>query len=106
MADLGTRAESLVEGAQAGKAHSTPNMAVNRGRIIIKSKTHVKMTEKISLYNTVTSSQRDYLLALRNTKMLCSSLRENICYFSRQGLHLVRTVKQCIETTYLANRFW
>jgi hypothetical protein len=36
---------------------ATPNMAVNRGggRIIIKRKIQVKMTEKISLYNAATS---------------------------------------------------
>ena len=44
------------------------------------------MAEKISLYNTATNSQRDYLLALRNKKVLCPACEKTSAIFSRQGL--------------------
>ena len=64
MACLGTRAEPLGEGAQAGKGEgltplydAIPTIAATRGgMIIIKRKIQVKMAEKISLYNTASSS--------------------------------------------------
>jgi hypothetical protein len=46
------------------------------------------MAEKISLYNTATSSQRDDLLALRNKKVLCPVCEKTSVIFSKQGLHL------------------
>jgi hypothetical protein len=59
-------------------------MAVNR-RIIIKRKIQVKMAQKISLYNTATSSQRDliYLLTQRNKKVLCPVCKKTSVIYSR-----------------------
>ena len=44
------------------------------------------MAEKISL--TTTSTQRNYLLALKNNKVLCLVCGKTSAFFSRQGLDL------------------
>jgi hypothetical protein len=62
------------------------------------------MTEKISLYNAATSWQRDCLLALRNKKVLCPVCEKTSAIFLDKVS--IYTIKQCMETTYLANRFW
>ena len=64
------------------------------------------MAEEISLYNIATSSQRDYLLALRNKKVLCPVCEKTSAIFSRQGLHLHYKTVHGNNVFTVANRFW
>ena len=46
------------------------------------------MAEKISPYNTATSWQRDYSLALRDKKVFCPVCEKTSAILSRQDPHL------------------
>ena len=99
-------AEALVaydcRGAAKPLHDATPNMAVNLGgggggRIIIKRKIPSQNRWGNIFYNTATSSQRDYLLAPRNKKVLCPVCEKTSVIYSIQGLHLrLVTIKQCM----------
>ena len=49
-------------------------------------------------------ADRDYLLALRNKKVLCPVCEKTSAVFLDKIS--IYTIKQCMETMYLANRFW
>ena len=77
---------------------TTPNMAVNQN-----SSQNAWLRKY--LYITAISSQRDYLLVLRNKKVLCPVCGKTSAIFSIQGLQL-HYYNQCMKTTYSANRYW
>ena len=73
---------AMSEGAERreASARSTPNMAVNQN-----SSQNAWLRKY--LYITAISSQRDYLLVLRNKKVLCPVCGKTSAIFSIQGLH-------------------
>jgi hypothetical protein len=58
-----------------------------------------------TVYNTATSWQRDYLLALRNIKKVLRPACEKTSAIFLDKISIY-TIEQWMETTYLANRFW